>query len=220
MPPRRWRDRRGLPIALGMASRRSNVGTRPGCQPCVVSAVRRRRRLRCLWSLLVTALWLASGRSYVAAQFDDRQVKAAFVLNFLKFVVWPEESFLPAAPVVIGVMGEDELAKVLDQSAAGQSVGGRPVTVRVVAGLHDLTELPHLLFIGPSERDNLSAVLRRLEGHPVLTVGDAAGFGSSGVVLNFYVSDKRIRFEANTTAAARANLRISSHLLRIARIVG
>ena len=54
----------------------------------------------------------------------------------------------------------------------------------------------------------------------MLTVGDSAGYGASGVILNFYESDKRIRFEANTTAAARAGLRVSSHLLSIARIVG
>ena len=54
----------------------------------------------------------------------------------------------------------------------------------------------------------------------MLTVGDGAGYGAAGVVLNFYTSDTRIRFEANTTAAARAGLQISSHLLRLARIVG
>ena len=54
----------------------------------------------------------------------------------------------------------------------------------------------------------------------MLTVGDGPGYGTAGVVLNFYTSDTRIRFEANTTAAARARLQISSHLLRLARIVG
>jgi len=83
-----------------------------------------------------------------------------------------------------------------------------------------LVPAPHLLFIGETERPNLQGLLRHLEGRPVLTVGDGQGFGSSGVILNFYVSDKRIRFEANTTAAARAGLQLSSHLLRLARIVG
>ncbi len=63
-------------------------------------------------------------------------------------------------------------------------------------------------------------LLRQLEGRPVPTVGDGTGYGTAGVVLNFYASDSRIRFEANTTAAARAGLQISSHLLRLARIVG
>jgi hypothetical protein len=63
-------------------------------------------------------------------------------------------------------------------------------------------------------------LLRQCEGKPVLTVGDGAGYGAAGVILNFYVSDTRIRFEANTTAASRAGLQISSHLLRLARIVG
>ena len=37
---------------------------------------------------------------------------------------------------------------------------------------------------------------------------------------NMYVSDQRIRFEANTGAAARTGVRLHSQLLRLARIVG
>jgi hypothetical protein len=54
-----------------------------------------------------------------------------------------------------------------------------------------------------------------------VTVGDTPGFGEAGVMLNLYVSnDRRVRFEANTSAAARAGIRLHSQLLRLARIVG
>jgi hypothetical protein len=152
------------------------------------------------------------------AQFDERQVKAAFLLNFLKFVTWPEP---PAtdAPLVIAVVDEDDLARALD-AAIRATPGGRPVVVRTAGAAQALRPAPHLLYIGGSDREKLEGLLRELEGRPVLTVSDSEGFGASGVVLNFYASDKRIRFEANTTAASRAGLRISSHLLRLARIVG
>ena len=153
-----------------------------------------------------------------AGTFDDAQVKAAFVLNFLKFVTWPDAS--ADAPLDVVVLGDEDVAKALEQAAAKQVVGGRAITIRPVRAAREIGANPHLLFIGAGERDRLPALLREYEGRPVLTVGDGAGYGRAGVVLNFYTSDTRIRFEANTTAAARAGLQISSHLLRLARIVG
>jgi hypothetical protein len=155
-----------------------------------------------------------------AGQFDDQQVKAAFVLNFLKFVTWPAAPGAADAPIEVVVLGADDLARVIEQASAGQQIAGRPIKVRGVRRAADIGAAPQLLFIAAAERDRLPVLLRELEGRPVLTVGDGSGFGTAGVVLNFYTSDTRIRFEANTTAAARAHLQISSHLLRLARIVG
>jgi hypothetical protein len=76
----------------------------------------------------VAALALAVTSSRVTAQFDDEQVKAAFVLNFLKFVTWPAEG--ADATVDLVVIGDDALARVLEQAAARQQIGGRPIVVR------------------------------------------------------------------------------------------
>ena len=118
------------------------------------------------------------------------------------------------------VLGADHLAQAITQASAGQPIAGRSITVRAVRSAGDIGASPQILFIAASERDRLPVLLRQFEGRPVLTVGDATGYGTAGVVLNSYTSDTRIRFEANTTAAARARLQISSHLLRLARIVG
>jgi hypothetical protein len=171
----------------------------------------------CLAAVLVS---LVCTPARVTAQFDDAQVKAAFLLNFLKFVTWPDPQASSSEPLEVIVLGDDGLARVLEQAAAKQAVGGRPIVVRAVRSARDLPEAPALLFIGATEKNRLAGLLRQYEGRPVLTVGDGAGYGAAGVVLNFYTSDTRIRFEANTTAAARAGLQISSHLLRLARIVG
>jgi hypothetical protein len=179
----------------------------------------RRLLIRQVCLPLVVA-WLVFAPSPATAQFDDRQVKAAFVLNFLKFVTWPVAPAAPDGPIEVVVLGEDDLARAITQASAGQQIAGRAIAVRSVRKTGDIGAAPHLLFIGASERDRLPVLLRQLEGRPVLTVGDATGYGTAGVVLNFYSSDSRIRFEANTTAAARAGLQISSHLLRLARIVG
>jgi hypothetical protein len=52
---------------------------------------------------------------------------------------------------------------------------------------------------------------------PTLTVGESPEFIAEGGIVNFVVEDGRIRFQIDPGAAARVNLRISSHLLRLAR---
>ena len=46
------------------------------------------------------------------------------------------------------------------------------------------------------------------------------GIGEAGVMINFYRRDDKVRFEINARAAERNGLRISSKLLKLARVVG
>jgi YfiR/HmsC-like len=151
---------------------------------------------------------------------DARQVKAAFVMNFLKFTEWPPEHLgPPPTPLVIAVIGDPALADALEQAAAGESINGHPVVLRRLTRVDGDTGV-HLLFIGAAEERNLPVILRAMARSAVLTVGDTDGFARAGVVLNLYTFDQRVRVEVNTTAAARAGIRLSAHLLRIARIIG
>jgi hypothetical protein len=153
-----------------------------------------------------------------AAQVDEYEVKALFLVSFLKFATWPAAE--PAdAPLVIGVIGEDPFGDALDRAARRGTVGTRPLVVRRVKHAGQIGE-PHLLFIAASEQRELPAILRQLDGKPVLTVGDTPGFAQSGVALNFYKAGDRLAFETNTGAVSRARIHLSAHLLKLARVVG
>ena len=76
-----------------------------------------------------------------------------------------------------------------------------------------------VLFIAASESSNLRRVLKDIKGNVTLTVGDTNGYAAQGVMVNFYPESNKVRFEINVDAARRASLRISSQLLKLARIV-
>lgn len=177
------------------------------------------RRLAAALAAIVLASTGVVSPTLRAAQASDLAVKAAFVVNFLKFVEWPPESAAAGSPLVIAIVGHDPLVAALKDGTAGLLVGGRSIRVRTVRGPGEL-DGAHVVFITAAEQRQLPAILRRLDGRSVLTVGDTDGFGTSGVVLNMVVQDNRVRVEANTGAAARARLKVSAHLLRLARIVG
>ena len=150
---------------------------------------------------------------------DSRRVKALFVVNFLGFAEWPA-SKTPAVPgkLLIAVLGDPEFAHLITEAATGRSIAGKTIAVRALDA-PEMAADAHLVFIAGSQARRLPAALRALSGTAVLTVSDTDGFAQEGVAINLYELDNRVRIEVNSTAAARAGLRLSANLMRLARIV-
>lgn len=154
-----------------------------------------------------------------AATVEDR-AKVAFLLNFARFVSWPEKSFAaPDAPFVIGVLGDNPFDHLLAETVRGESVRGRKLQVRSFPSIMQNFESAQLLFVSRSEKSKLRTIFRQLRGCPVLTVGDTAGFAQSGGMLNFVVISNNVHFEINTKAAEGAGLTISSRLLDLPKAI-
>ena len=167
--------------------------------------------------IIALALILTGGISSAPAQsLEEHDVKAAFVLKLLNFVQWPSEA--GGHDLIIGFIGADATSDSLQRQVAGQSFNGRKVVVRRM-GLDGDLKSCQMIFVGASEGKNAMAVLERVRGTSVLTVGESAGFGQHGGIVNLLLSDGRIRFEVNSHAAEQAHLQISSRLLSLATIV-
>ena len=167
---------------------------------------------------LMAGLGLSGQRASRAADAPlEYQVKAAFLLNFTKFVEWPAAAFAaPDSPVAICVLGDDPFGGALDQMVQGEVVNGRKLIVQRITHA-PLPKTCQVLFIGKSEKDvpnTLAAV-----GPGVLTVGEGESFLRDGGVIAFIVEDRRVRFDINRTAAAHAGLKLSSQLMKVARFV-
>jgi hypothetical protein len=72
----------------------------------------------------------------------------------------------------------------------------------------------HVLFVPAGV--NAAPHLRDAHSGPLLTVGESPDFLRDGGIINFVMQDGKVRFEINQEAASRAQLRISSRLLRLA----
>ncbi len=156
--------------------------------------------------------------SAVSAETTEFQVKAAFVYNFVKFVQWPRESF-PAAgdvPISICVLGHDPLGETLE-SLKGLTAYGRNLSVRRIAGPGEVDRC-QVLYLCRSEREAMVNILKGIKAG-VLTIGDMKSFAAAGGVINFVIADNRVSFEINVDAAEKAKLKISSQLLKLAKIV-
>jgi hypothetical protein len=175
-------------------------------------------RLRATLILSLSLVWLLApggGRAQESPP-TEYQLKAAFLLNFAKFVEWPPAAFAKAdSPIVLGILGENPFADVLEQTIQGKKVNNRELEVTKLPSSAGATNC-HILFIGTSEKARLPEILKGLGRASVLTVGETDGFTDSGGMINFVRQGNKIRFQINEVAAKSVGLKISSKLLSLA----
>jgi hypothetical protein len=163
----------------------------------------------------------------VRAQVEDGglisreyQLKALFLYNFASYIEWPADAFAsPKAPFDIGILGPSSIDDTLNAIAAKKTIAGRKIVVSQFATVDQIGKC-QVLFIPRTipMKEQLLAI-EKLKGHPVLVVGESAKFAASGGTVNFYIEANKVRFEINVAVVRQQQLKVSSKLLAMARII-
>jgi hypothetical protein len=154
-----------------------------------------------------------------ASSADEDQVKAAFLLNFGKFVEWPATAFASQAePFRICITGAKDVANALGVLAIGQKLNGREISVLLIEH-HQPVKQCHMLFIGNVTAKDSKALLAAAKGTCVFTVTNEKDFRDNGSMVGLVNTDNRISFEINQQLAEDAGLKVSSRLLSLAKVV-
>jgi hypothetical protein len=172
-------------------------------------------------TVLALVIVAISGRSVPAGAgtYSEYEVKAAFLLNFARLIQWPDSAFPDAQdPIVLGVLGKDPFEGTLEDLVADKKVGTRSIKVRRVARLADVPSC-HIVFVSAPEPSPVKEIVAAAQGTSVLLIGDSQDFARHGGAINFYVEEGKVRFAINRRAAEAAGLKISSRMLRLAKLV-
>lgn len=152
------------------------------------------------------------------------ELKAAFLYNFAKFIQWPPTAFASAdTPLVVGVIGHNPFGNYLNELQKYR-VGSHPIEIEQFDDAEQARKGNcHVLFIG-DHKQTAKIVAELQSAHAdVLTVTDEVdtdSFQSDGAVINLVTTANRtVHFEINVDAARRAELKINSSLLNLAKIV-
>lgn len=150
---------------------------------------------------------------------SEGELRAAFVLNFARFVTWPGEHGDDTSPLVIGVWADPGMAAVLSRLVNGQTVRGRSLAVR------NLKELPqaanvNILYVASARQKQLGSWLAENAGAAVLTISDNRDFCKQGGMIALYPEGRRFRFEINQEVLQRGGLHASSKLLVLSKSGG
>jgi hypothetical protein len=158
------------------------------------------------------ATLLSGGAPAQQPSLTAGQVKAGFLYHFTAFVDWPEST--PADPIVIGLLGGDEVEAELRRIVATKRTPGRSITVRRLQPGEELSGI-HILYVGAEESRRLERVVAAARAGPTLVVSDAGDGLERGATINFVTAD-RVQFEISLEAAHRGGLRVSPRLLSVA----
>lgn len=147
-------------------------------------------------------------------------LKALFLYNFAGYVEWPSGTFASdETPFTIGVLGTASIDETLNQIAASKKVAGRKIEIDHFVSMKDLKPC-QILFIAHSVPPAMQkAAIEAMKNHPVLIVGESEGFASDGGSINFFVQANKMRFEINVATIKQQQLKVSSKLLAMAKIV-
>ena len=173
------------------------------------------RLIPIVWTAL--CLVAASAVRAQGAEPLEYAVKAAYLSKFGFYIEWPAGTFSSAAgPFTVCVVGEDPFGATLDETAAGQQVGGRPIAIKRLKTVTRESGC-HIAYVGSEAKPG--AVGDALRGSPTLVVTDARNpVGTSGAI-QFVLKDNRVRFTVDDEAAAQSGLNVSSKLLSLALAV-
>ena len=190
----------------------------PHSQRAAAADISAKGRRTAAWIIALIVFNLAAGNAQSQKELEYK-LKAVYLFNFLQFSEWPDSAFTdPRAPIILGVVGNDPFGTVLDEVVQSEKVGVHPITVVRFRTEDEITKC-QVLFVCLSEKDNCQTILNGVQGSPTLTVSEINGFDSLGGCIGFYFEHNRLRFEINMKALKQARLKMSSKLLRLARII-
>jgi hypothetical protein len=151
-------------------------------------------------------------------RFGEYEVKAAFIYNIAKFVEWPEKALSESKSVFnLCIIGADPFGRSVQQ-IEGKIVKGRRLEVTRVASVREVKGC-NALFISRSEKERLAGITEAAGSLSVLTIGDTEGYAPGGVMVNFRLEQRKVRFDIDLEKTKRSRLLISAQLLKLARTV-
>lgn len=164
-------------------------------------------RVACLLCLLMGAVPVQT-----MALTKEYKVKAAYLLNILLYVEWPEAD--QSDPLHICVDDQPDFVSFLSAvlESKPDNFASRPV---VIAGVNARSAV---------KKCHMYYQFTALAAAPAaacncMVIGDNRSYRRIDSTLNFYMAKGRVRFEVNSRKLDELGLKMSSKLLRLADVV-
>jgi len=166
-----------------------------------------------------------------------RKVKAAYLLNFVRYSEWPDAAFNgDSTPFRIAVVGDKDLKSPLQATVKDQQVRGRSFRVRrhhlpsadayadraewhaAVKALARKLASCHLVYLDGLSGGEATRLLADLGHRRTLTIGSEEHYIEWGTMIALGRGKDRIVFHARPDLLKESNIKASAQLLRLARI--
>ena len=181
---------------------------------------------RLLFCLLLIIFWISMPRASLSSDPQNPQkqkIMALYLYNFLLFVDWPENA--ASDTIKMATYGAPQVYEAL-KPMSGKTIKGKTLVVFSLTRPEDMDDSCLVLFVGDTETQAVKDLLKKVNGKPVLTISDKAGFVGLGGMVSFKGpgdlrknGKEQKRFVINLSAVRKSRLKIRSRLLRMSDIV-
>lgn len=149
---------------------------------------------------------------------EEYEVKTALILNLALFTEWPDGTFDgPHAPINLCVIGDNVVQEAFT-GISGKKVGRREINVSDITRSKKIDNC-HIVFLGDQDRIRITQIQAAAIGKPILTIDDINGLTSFNSIINLQKGDNKMQLNINLKLAEQSRLKISSRVLKLARIV-
>jgi hypothetical protein len=175
-----------------------------------------------LTALMILILPLFSNLLPGQSKPSEYSVKAAYLLNFGKFMRVSPGAGTKPNDFNICIVGDDPFGRSLDNITSGEKIDGRPVRViRLDKPDPDKPDSRNcaIAYLSISEEKRIEQDLAAFRDSDTLTVSDAPDFLKRGGMVQFLLISNHVRFSVDLDPIRRTHLTLSSELLRVAASV-
>lgn len=153
-----------------------------------------------------------------SAKKTEYYLKAGFIINFARLVQWPENTFQnDNSNIVIGIIDPAPFENALNLISK-KEVRGKKISVKICNGATNYDDI-NILFLNTDNNKLRKQIIALIKNKPILTIGESPSFAKNEGIINFYKKNNKLRFEINRIRAQYSNLKISSRLLKLGKII-
>ncbi len=163
--------------------------------------------MKVIWTMMFTFLSICLA---TATEGGQEKFEALFLYKFCDYIKWPEEN----TQRIVGIYGNP---KVLKELTAVASSSGKIV----VRQLNDLSEAKDcdIVYVGHLVNPDLTGFKSTAKAHNILVVTENDDLVHQGSCIGFYTEGGRLKFALRKSTVEAYNLKVSSTLMSLAKIV-
>lgn len=145
------------------------------------------------------------------------QIMAGLLLHLTSFTQWPD---MKEETVNLCIVGDDPFKQYINSMVKRRSTNrsGQAIVILRASNYTTATiRACHMVYINSNQMLHLWEILPT--DHHILLVGEDENFIDQGGMVNFVRDNTKVKLEVNLTAVLNAKLKLSSTLLKHAKII-
>lgn len=146
---------------------------------------------------------------------QERDLQAAFLGKFAKFIKWPDES---KEKFIITLIDENPFENLLDDLYKDKMIHGKPIELRYVTKIEDIKNTD-ILFITIDNQAEVQKIIEYAQKNSILTISEKRGFAQRGGIIQLNFVMQKTHLVINYKSSIESQIKISSPLLAIAQDV-